>query len=193
METGEVKVLLEKFYDGTTSLAEEQMLKEFFQQPDVPKELEADREVFLVFLLSSKTEVLGEDFDKQVLDLIQSQEIRPARRIRFLYAASGIAAGFTILIATWFMVLENRLDFGPKSSDEMIALQDPDLALEETMKALYMVSEVFNRGTDQLAGLGKLDEGKSRLEPLGKFNQATGELQSLGKFNEIEQLITTKK
>ncbi len=193
MDTGVVKALLEKYYEGKTSLAEEQILKEYFSQKEVPPELETDREVFQIFLESSRTEVLGEDFDNQVLDLIRSQEFRLRGQKRWIYTLSGIAAGFTILFATWFLVVEQRLNLNTEGSFEMMAIQDPDLALEETMKALYMVSEVFNRGTGQLSGLAKLEEGKSKMQALAKFNQAAGELQSLGKFNEVEQLITSKK
>lgn len=192
MENRIIKDLLEKFYEGQTSLPEEQILKEFFLQDTLPVEFQADRDVFLLFLESSTSEVLGEEFDEQIMELIKDREIRAPGRNRILYIASGIAAGFTILVGTYFMVLENKLNFGNRSAFELAAIDDPELALEETRKALYFVSEVFNKGTAELSTISKFNEGAAQLAPLSKFNEVTRDLQVLGKFNEAEQLITKK-
>ena len=53
MENRGIKDLLEKFYEGQTSLSEEQILKEFFLKESVPIEFHADRDVFLLLLESS--------------------------------------------------------------------------------------------------------------------------------------------
>jgi hypothetical protein len=192
MENRRIKDLLEKFYEGQTSLSEEQILKEFFLQDSVPVEFQSDRDVFLLFLESSTGEVLGEEFDDQIMELINDREKRTPGRNRILYIASGIAAGFTILVGTYFMVIENKLNFGGQTSFELAAIEDPDLALEETRRALYLVSEAFNKGTAELSTISKFNEGAGQLAPLSKFDQGTRDLQVLGKFNEAEQLITKK-
>jgi hypothetical protein len=190
MENRRIKDLLEKFYEGQTSLSEEQILKEFFGQESVPIEFNADRDVFLLFNESSSSEVLGEEFDEQILEMIATQDKQTPGRTRILYIASGIAAGFAILLGTYFMVLENKLNFKSSSAFEMAAIDDPELALEETRKALYLVSEVFNKGTAELTTISKFDEGASQLVPLSKFDQGARNIQGLGKFHEVEQLIT---
>lgn len=42
-----IQSLLTRFYDGTTTPAEERRLAEFFRSADVPRELEPDRRLFL--------------------------------------------------------------------------------------------------------------------------------------------------
>lgn len=192
MENRRIKDLLEKFYDGQTSLSEEQILKEFFQQESVPIEFQVDRDVFLLFLESSTSEILGEEFDEQILEMINAQENQRPGRTRILYIASGIAAGFAIMLGTYFMVLDNKLNLGNRSAFELAAIDDPELALEETRRALYLVSETFNKGTAELTTISKFNEGATQLAPLSKFDQGTRDLQVLGKFNEAEQLITKK-
>ena len=46
MNTEEIKTLIEKFFDGETSLNEEQRLYEFFSRAEVPEELMSYRELF---------------------------------------------------------------------------------------------------------------------------------------------------
>lgn len=176
----EIKNLLEKYYEGKTSLEEEKFLAEFFARENIPDEFRADREVFLTFSESSNTEILDEDFDREIMDLIHKETVKVPGKQRILYYASAIAAGFTLLIGTYFLLIEDRIPFGNKTTFEMVAVQDPDMALEETRKALYMISEVFNKGTAELSSISKFSEGTSHLE-------------GMGKIYEVEQLLTTKK
>ena len=46
MELNKIKQLLGKYYEGITSVEEDQFLKDYFQNDSVPAELEADRELF---------------------------------------------------------------------------------------------------------------------------------------------------
>jgi len=176
----EIKKLLEKYYDGNTTLEEEKFLADFFIRENIPDEFRADREVFLTFSESSNTEVLDESFDGEVMDLIRERVINNPGKKQVLYYVSAIAAGFTLLFGTYFLLIEERIPFGNKTTFEMVAVQDPAIALEETRKALYMISEVFNKGTAELSSISKFSEGTSHLE-------------GMGKIYEVEQLLTTKK
>lgn len=46
MELNEIKKLLENYYEGSASLQEEQQLRNYFQNNEVPDELSADKELF---------------------------------------------------------------------------------------------------------------------------------------------------
>ena len=47
MELNEIKILLEKFYEGLTSLEEERILRDYFRNQSVPEELISDKDLFL--------------------------------------------------------------------------------------------------------------------------------------------------
>ena len=49
MEIKLIVELLDKYYGGKTTLEEESELKHFFQQDNVPSELQADRKLFLLY------------------------------------------------------------------------------------------------------------------------------------------------
>ena len=49
MKIQDIKNLLEKYYDGSSSLSEEESLKTFFSQEDIPLELKPDQDLFLYY------------------------------------------------------------------------------------------------------------------------------------------------
>lgn len=193
MKTQEIRDLLERYYEGKTSLYEEKTLKEYFQQEIVPEELLAEREVFMVFSESKRDEVLDEKFDDEIMKMIYSQTDKKATRTRLLYIASSVAAGIALLIGTFFFVFEYDNMLGSRNTFEMAAIHDPETALEETRKTLYMVSEIFNKGTGQLSSISKFSDGTGSLMPLSKFNEGTTALQPLDKIYDVEQILTSKK
>ena len=60
----EIKLLLEKFYEGTTSSEEELIIKEFFLTcDDISDDLKADKELFDIFANAEKN-LLAEGTEK---------------------------------------------------------------------------------------------------------------------------------
>ena len=62
--------LLERYWECRTSLEEENILKAFFSQKDVPEELLRYKALFDYTLSEPKEEVLGDDFDEKIMSLI---------------------------------------------------------------------------------------------------------------------------
>ncbi|MBQ0021814.1 MAG: pyruvate ferredoxin oxidoreductase [Prevotellaceae bacterium] len=98
-----IEQLLERYFDCETTLQEEQILRSFFEQEDVPEELQKYAELFK-YETESKQICLGEDFDKKMMDLIQKEETpRKARVLKmhprlapFFKAAAVVAIALTI-------------------------------------------------------------------------------------------------
>lgn len=68
-----IEQLLDRYFDCLTTLEEEQILRSFFSQEDVPAHLMQYRDIF-VFEAKEKNEVLGEEFDAFILSKIQEEE-----------------------------------------------------------------------------------------------------------------------
>ena len=62
--------LLERYRNCTTSLEEEQILKAFFSQDDIPAELLKYKPLFDYQTAEPRQDVLGNDFDERILSLI---------------------------------------------------------------------------------------------------------------------------
>lgn len=90
--------LLDRYWSGETTLEEEQILRSFFSQPDVPADMAKYRSLFLYEQTEPKTDVLGDDFDERILSMIGEQPVVRARvvtlrqRLTPLFKAAAIVA-----------------------------------------------------------------------------------------------------
>ncbi len=165
MKPAEIIQLLAKYYDGTSTIEEERLLKEYFEGSGVPDELLDEQEIFRCYSnLSNK--VVPEpsvDFELKIFAAIDREEKRKVMTgSRRLYAMlSGVAAALLIVAATYFF-FERRPDIRDTYSD-------PEVAYAEAMKILHSVSSRMNDGTRALGQLTALQEETGRtLDAVGK-------------------------
>jgi hypothetical protein len=145
-----LKKLLEKYYNGDTSVEEEQYLKEYFLGEDVLPGYEAEKEIFRLY--SASCEIITPDNGlesriKLAIDNLEEQKMNRTPVIR-RYTLMSIAAGLLIIIASYFM-LKHQAE--PKDT-----YTDPRLAYAETMKILNEVSYKMNKGTSALEPVRKI-------------------------------------
>ena len=93
-----INQLLERYWAGETSLEEEQILRSFFSQPNVPEELKQYRFLFIYEQTEPATDVLGDDFDEQLMSIIERPRPVKARvltigqRFAPLFKAAAVVA-----------------------------------------------------------------------------------------------------
>lgn len=93
-----IQQILERYWEGRTSLEEENILRTFFSQIDVPEELKQYRSLFLYEQTETKTDVLGSDFDDRLLAIIGEEATVKAHRVTLkerltpLFKAAAIVA-----------------------------------------------------------------------------------------------------
>lgn len=91
-----IEQLLDRYFDCMTTLEEEQILRSFFNQEDVPAHLMQYRDIF-VFQTEAHAEELGTDFDARMLKMV-SEEKRETRifhlrrHVSPLFRAAAIVA-----------------------------------------------------------------------------------------------------
>ena len=133
METKRIAELLDKYYRGETTLEEERQLKSFFQQEDTPEELQADKDVFLLYTgLAQQPVDLPEGLEERLSASIgrwqkESQRRRPWLRPSIRLWSIGIAA--SLLIAAGMGIYLQKSE--PKQHD---TFTNPALAYQETQR-----------------------------------------------------------
>jgi hypothetical protein len=145
-----LKKLLEKYYNGDTSVEEELILKEYFSGDEVFPGYEAEMEVFRLYSASGDIPVPDDKLEARIkasIDRIDIHKVVQGPAIH-RYAIFSIAAGLLILIASYFMLKQHS---GPRDT-----FSDPRLAYAETMKILTEVSTKLNKGTAALQPLTKI-------------------------------------
>ncbi len=159
MDSKQIEQLLEKYWKCETSLEEEQQLRDYFRG-NVPDNLQDVAQVFQYFGSQQRKEINSPDFDEAVKRKIKQH--RPAGKLVNLVFASRIAAGLlVVLAATYFVRNEIRKAYPPEVAD---TYSDPELALEETKKALMMLSKGFNKAQKETSKLKVFNEAEQKIQ-----------------------------
>lgn len=157
--------LLDKYFAGETSLAEEAELRAYFNGEAIAREHLHLKPMFQYFG-QAKEDNLENDFDNKIMKVVRETGDSNKLKMRVLrQRIFKLAAMFLLLIASWFVV-QNTLLKRPKTIDEKWAeheIKDPEKAFETTKAALLFASSKFNRGTKKAAG------GVVKIQKVSKY------------------------
>lgn len=146
MELQKIKDLLEKYEAGETSLAEEKKLREYFKKNEVPGSLKPYQLIFGFYELESK-----KSYEKEIELPANKQDNRN------LWTA--IAASLILVVGLFFF--QNKpLEM---SDSNLGTIQDKEEALQKSMEALKMVSELMNEGKEDLIYLKEFNNTKNKF------------------------------
>ena len=173
MKMKEVKYLLQRYFDGETSLEEEQKLEAYFQSGNVADELKQYTEFFGG--ISELTEVPGEvTIEEDVMDRILENEHEEKSKYRYLWrAVTGIAAS-VILVLGGFLIWEQQ----QKPYDD--TFDNPEVAYAYAQQTMKYVAVKYTKGVEELSNFDKLE---TATEPLGKGIEPVSQF-----FEEIKKM-----
>ena len=143
MELAKIESLLEAYFEGNTSLSEEAQLRAYFKKGSVAAHLKQYQPLF-----QGLEKARGEVSQREI-----SLPQKSGLKIKSLWY--GIAASAVIgLFVANYMFSEPSL-----SQDQEEALT----AFKESKKAMFLLSENFNKGALQLAHVNQFTETKNRI------------------------------
>ena len=135
MELGRIEKILEKYFEATTTAAEEQELREYFTGEQVAPHLQAYSSMFTYF-----SEAKTERFSKPV-------PLNP-RRNHFKWISVAAVA-----------VLMIGLFFGNQYREQ----REAEYAYEQTRRALGLIAQNLDRGTEKVAHLSEFEETTQKI------------------------------
>lgn len=159
MDSKQLEQLLKKYWDCETSVEEENELKAWFRNNPAPEHLKDTAALFLYFGENKKKEIADVNFDHQVIEDIKPRRGRMASLVQ---NSMRIAAGLIVLmVATWFV----RNEIRKTTPQEMVdTYDDPKLALEETKKALKLISKSFGAAEDEAKNLNLFNKAQEEIK-----------------------------
>ncbi len=146
MEFNKMEALLEKYFEGETSITEENELKNYFSSSNVAPHLEHYKPLFGYFAEAKK-----ENFEKD-LPLISKK-----KKIAWL----SIAASIAVLLGVGTYVYFNTNEV--KGNNELGTYENPKEALEATQKALAMLSSNVNAGVEGMQYIQVYEVTKNKV------------------------------
>ena len=147
MKREEARILLQKYFEAETSLAEEEMLGCYFRQEEIPEEM-IPFKVWFEKLGQKGVSDNDSQLQNEMMEVILQKEHVRKKRVLWI-SLSGIAA--TLLI-----VLGTTLHFQQKSTYRD-SFDDPVTAMAYASKTLHFVSAKYNKGLAQLRPVHKFE------------------------------------
>jgi hypothetical protein len=179
MNIQRIEKILERYYNGETSLEEERELRDFFSGEKVPPNLVSIRDQFTIADHSKDGDVLSDDFDEKILSQLQHDNIihMPRSKRQRIFWMAGIAASILILVGVFF-----KSNFYTNKIEDTFS--DPEIAYHETKKILQFVSSKLNKGTENLDQMNKFDNSLASLKNVDKFETGINEAQKINKVTD---------
>ena len=147
MAFNNIDILLEKYFQGKTSIAEEKELRSYFSSQDVAPHLEQYKAVFGYF-----TQARKQEFAQQI------PQTAKKRNVKWLSVAASVV--LLLGIATFFMINTNE---PVNHQHDLGTYESPELAFKETQKALALLSSNVNVGIESVRYIQEYEVTKSRV------------------------------
>jgi hypothetical protein len=167
MNYNEIDALLNKYYEGETTLSEEHLLRNLFRRSDVPEELKKHQLMFAFFDQEAKKEVSSRFTAEPWSAESRGKRISLAFSRKQLIYSLSLAASIVIIVS--FTLIFRSAVFSP--SQPFGTISDPELAYIETRNALELFSEKFNTGMSKTKNLHAFNKGMDQAGKLKQFNQ----------------------
>ena len=152
--------LLKKYFEGTSTLAEEKELKTYFNGENIAENHRTYKSLFCLFE-SERTEI-----SPCITPITEDEKAKKINRKIILFTLSGIAA--CLLAITVIRT--------PSSSEDYLIqhgkrINNPELAQQMARKKLEKSLAVVTRRLEPMQTLGKVETKMEKIEKIEKINQ----------------------
>lgn len=151
MDYSYIDKLLERYWQCDTTKEEEEMLRAFFRQAEIPQRFEPYRSLF-AYEDAAASESLGSDFDDKMLRLVEQPVVRARRlplglRLRPLLKAAAVVA---VVLTLGNAAQHSFRDTTPATPDYNYATykdtyKDPQVAYDKVSTALRDMQDGLHR------------------------------------------------
>lgn len=138
-----IQQILDRYWDGESTLEEEKSLKEYFLSENVHEDHLIFKDLFVYYKDAAENSFAGEL--EVPAKLKKSSKIKVVTITRRLIS---VAAIFTLFIASVF-IIRNEMTKS-KQQSYTYEIEDPEEALEVTLRALALVSGKLDKGANTM-------------------------------------------
>ncbi len=151
MELANIEKLLDRYFEGETTLMEEQQLRDFFQHESVPPHLAPYAAMFKGF---AKAQQETSSREVSLPESIQKRSV-------WIWS---IAASFVVALGIGSMLYFQNDGLSPEQQEALAAYQ-------EAKKTMLLLSENLNKGASKVNYLNTFTESGSNIKYLNQFSE----------------------
>lgn len=160
MEFNKIRELLDRYWEGESSLEDEAQLRSFFStnRQDLPADLKEAQPLFGYFAAEAAIEL--PELPEMEAPVVQMPPPRPWEHWMKYVAIFLMAVGVGYA-ARSFQSRQERILFADANHD---TYNDPQKAFAATQKALQLLAKNLNKGTSQVQKLSYFNEATEKLK-----------------------------
>ena len=155
MVLNNIEHLLKKYENGETSLKEEACLRDYFSQEDIAPHLEVYRPLFAYFKANQ-----NETFTKDI-------PLKPKKTL--MYSWLTVAAVAVLMLGFYFKSTQNTTT----NTADLGTIQDPQLAYNEVVRSLELISKSLNKGASTLNYLEPYNKGMATVSYIAELEHSS--------------------
>ncbi len=154
MELNKVEALLDKYFEGETSIKEQKELQDYFSSQDIAPQLLEYAAIFKSFSVA-KTEHFTQDVMEPKAFNIQKKY----KKVKFYWISVAASVVVLLGIGTYLFYASDPLI----TDKDLGTYDDPKLAFEATQKALLLLSNNVNTGIESVHYIEEYQIAKNRI------------------------------
>jgi hypothetical protein len=145
MELTNIESILEKYFDGSTSIEQEKQLTNYFSSDNVAQHLKQYKPMFNYFDEDKRAR-----FNKEIL-------LKTNKNIKWF----SIAASIVLLVGLATLYYQNNKSANPEEG--LGTYKTPEIAFVQTQKALQMLSNNVNVGINSVSYIDEYQNTKNKI------------------------------
>ncbi len=177
-----VRALLTKYYQGNTSIEEEEFLVWYFHSHNTPTDLLVDKEVFVPQVSKELEGEMEQMVSNAIAGEYFSAHDRKPKIIKLITAWAAAASVIIILGLTW--AISNRT-----TQNVLVdTFDDPYEAMMETKRVLALLGTSINKAQEEMQSLQKIQLAAHMMEPVQDLSKNLNHLEKLNAINKPKEL-----
>ncbi len=143
MELDKIETLIAKYFEGETTIAEENSIREYFASSNLAPHLLQYKPVFGYYAEAKKEKAPNREFSA------------PVRSFRWM----SVVASAAILLGIGTFAYFNTEQY----NESLGSFTDPEIAFQQTQQALNLLSLKVNQGVETVQYIDEYDDAQNRI------------------------------
>jgi uncharacterized protein HemX len=158
MELNKIEEIIEKYFQGETTIAEENLLKRYFSASDIAPHLASYKPFFNYFSQAK------EEKSKRVLEnLTATDKEVTIHDKKPVFTWLSIAASVLVVLGVGTYFYQSGKQEASIAQSELGTYDDPEKALAATQKALALLSNNVNVGIESVQYVKEFEQSKNKI------------------------------
>lgn len=166
MDSKNIDILLERYWNCTSTVEEENELKKLFEDDEVAKKYPDVAPLFRYYKSQSNVILEDEKFEQRIINQIDKKPETKVVKMESNFQNYLKVAAVVVIVIAGSIVFRNGIWQGEKPPVAMVedTFNTPEEAYEETKRAFALIASKMNQGRNETEKIKILSEAEDKIK-----------------------------